>query len=243
MAAPWIAVAAPHLRKGRIRGWRTGAFGVPDRYVDGLRRAGARVAIVPIEDGPSWEAVLEAFGGLLLIGGGDVEPRRYGADRHPEVYGEDPERDEAEIGLVHAARRWGTPTLAICRGAQVMNVAFGGTLHQHIPDLPAALVHASAGDEPSLREVKVSEGSALARACGTAALVCACHHHQSVDGLGDGLRAVAWSEDGLVEAIEHEEGWMTGVQWHPEDTAEEDPAQQALFAAFTNEVAARAQAS
>ena len=239
MSAPLIAIAGYHLPPGRVTTWNIGAYAVPDSYIAALRRAGAQPALLPmLAESP--EEALEPFDGLLLVGGGDVDPSRYGAEPHPQVYGVDPERDAMEIGLIHAADAVGLPTLAICRGIQIINVAFGGTLHQHLPDVPGLIQHGVPGqDEGSRHEVKVAESSRVAEACGQAALVCASHHHQAVDRLGGGLVPVAWSEDGLVEAVERDQGWLVAVQWHPEDTAAADPAQQALFDALAAKAAAR----
>ncbi len=122
---------------------------------------------------------------------------------------------------------------------QVMNVAFGGTLHQHLPDMPGLLEHGvPAADTVSTHDVKPAPGSRLLASAGVGVLSCSSHHHQGVDRLGDGLVAAGWSDDGLVEAIEravddpYEDVWMLGVQWHPEDTAADDPAQQAIFDGF-----------
>ena len=121
-----------------------------------------------------------------------------------------------------------------------MNVAFGGTLIQHLPDVPTMLEHgAPAGGDATMHEVKVAESSRLFSAVGEATLRCESHHHQGLDRLGEGLAAVAWTGDGLVEAIEREDGWMVGVQWHPERSAASDASQQAIFDAFAAEVQAR----
>ena len=156
-----------------------------------------------------------------------MERRRAGAHLH----GLEPDRDELEISLLHAAGRGGVPVLCICRGMQVMNVAFGGTLFQHLPDRPGLLEHGvPAEGTESTHDVKVASGSRLAAAARAEVLICSSHHHQGVDIPGTGILATGWSEDGLVEAIEREaDGWMLGVRWHPEDTADEDPGQQRLF--------------
>jgi putative glutamine amidotransferase len=231
---PLIAVPAQPLRPGRVGHWESGAFGVPDTYVDALRRAGARPVVLTEPDEADPREILEPFDGLLLLGGGDVEPSRYGAAPHAESYGVEPARDELEIALVRTADEIGMPTLAICRGIQVMNVAFGGSLIQHLPDVDALAPHGPPlGGRPVMHEVKVAPETRLLATCGSQTLACSSHHHQGIDRLGRGLSPTAWSEDGLVEAVERPTGWMIGVQWHPEETAPEDPAQQAMFDGLT----------
>jgi putative glutamine amidotransferase len=237
VARPTIGVATHRLEPGRVTGWDTGAYAVPDSYLDALRRAGARAILLP---GPDAIDLLDRVDGLLLTGGGDVEPSRYGADPHPAVYGLDPERDEFELELVQVVDRERTPTLAICRGAQVVNVALGGTLHQHLPDHE----HVGAHGTPKagggrLHDVKVSESSRLFSASGASVMSCSSSHHQGIDRLGEGLVPVAWTGDGLTEAVERPEGWLLAVQWHPEATADSDPAQQALFDALAEQAARR----
>lgn len=225
---------------GRVTRWDQGAYAVPDSYIDAIQRAGARAAIVLPSDGDEPADMVDLFGGLLLIGGGDVDPARYGAEPHPAVYGVDPERDALEIDLLRATVDAGKPVLAICRGAQILNVACGGTLVQHIPDEPGHLPHGEpVGGDAATHQVKASESSRIARACGHTALTARSHHHQGIDRLGEGLIPVAWSEDGLIEAIERQDGWVVAVQWHPEATAAADPAQQALFDAFAAQVRAQ----
>lgn len=232
---PLIAVVAYHLAGDRVARWPEGGYGVPAHYLDALRRAGARSAIVaPGEEGTP-EEILEPFDGLLLVGGGDVDPARSGAAPGDHLYGVETDRDEFEFALLHAADRLGVPTLCICRGMQVMNVAYGGTLHPHLPDVPDLLEHGVPieGTE-TIHGVTPEPRSRLAAATETSVLACSSHHHQGVDRLGDGLRVTGRSDDGLIESIERDvEGdgstWMLGVQWHPEETAMRDLAQQSLF--------------
>jgi putative glutamine amidotransferase len=233
MEFPQVAVVAYHLRPGRVSFWKVGGYGVPENYIEAVRRAGGRPAMLLPGDQTPIEEVLEAFDALLLVGGGDIEPSRYGQEQHPEIYGLEPDRDVFEIALLRNADRKRIPTLAICRGMQVMNVAFGGTLIQHLPDHPEYLEHGTpSGRDLARHDVKLAPGSRIAEAAGAEVLSCSTHHHQGVDGVGDGLSATGWSEDGLIEALEREGGWMIGVQWHPEDNAEDDPAQQAVFDAL-----------
>lgn len=237
-----IAVPAQPLRPGRVGHWESGAFGIPNTYVYALRRAGARPVLLTEPDDADPREILEPFDGLLLMGGGDVEPSRYGQEPHAENYGVEPVRDELEFTLLRAADEIGMPTLAICRGIQVMNVAFGGTLIQHLPDVGGFAPHGPPlGAKPVSHDVKVSPGSRLLATCGSQTLTCSSHHHQGIDRLGEGLTATAWSEDGLIEAVERDGGWMVGVQWHPEETASDNPAHQALFDGLA--VLARASAS
>lgn len=126
MSGPLVAIASYHLPPGRVTRWATAAYAIPEPYVEALRRAGARTALVTGPDDVPGQ-LLERFDGLVLGGGGDVDPSIYGSERHPEVYGVDEGRDAFEIELVRAADRRRFPTLAICRGLQVVNVAFGGT--------------------------------------------------------------------------------------------------------------------
>ena len=227
---PRIGVPAQPLVEGRVRGWPSRAFGVPSTYVESVRRAGGLPILLTCPDDDP-EDGLSLLDGLLLIGGGDVEPSQYGGDPdHPELYGIEPDRDALEVALVRAADREALPTLAVCRGIQVMNVAFGGSLLPHLPDIDGMGRHgAPLSDDPVLHDVKLDPGSRIAISAGTEVLSCSSHHHQGVDRLGEGIVATGWSEEGLVEALERESGWIVGVQWHPEDSAERDPAQQGLF--------------
>jgi putative glutamine amidotransferase len=230
---PLIAVPAYRLGPGRVERWPDGGYGVPAPYLDALRRAGARTAIVAPGEMVDSAELLEPFDGLVLVGGGDVDPMRYGAERGAHNYGVDPERDTFEIALVHAADRAAMPTLCICRGAQVLNVAFGGTLHQHLPDIDGLLEHGVPLEgTSSMHDVEAAQETKLGGATTTPTLRCSSHHHQGIATVGTGLTVAGRSSDGLVEAIERdmtEAGWVVGVQWHPEETAATDPSQQALF--------------
>jgi putative glutamine amidotransferase len=233
---PLVAVVSYHLQAGRVVGWERGAFAVPEPYLEALGRAGAVPAMLAPGTSDVGGDVLASFDALILIGGGDVDPARYGADPDPSLYGLDPARDAMEIELLREADRSRIPTLAICRGVQVMNVAFGGSLLQHLPDVARLQAHGTPGGGAAAEHVvSVAESSRLFRAVKRALLTGTSHHHQGIDRVGAGLVAVAWSEDGLVEAVERDEGWMVGVQWHPEVTAHSDPAQQALFDAVVAE--------
>ena len=233
-----IAVAGRTLRAGRVAGWRDAAVGAPASYVHALRRAGAQEGVLlPTRLGPEdAHALLDRFDGLLLMGGGDVDPARYGQERRPEVVGVNQTRDDFEIALVRAAIDRDIPMLAICRGMQVLNVALGGSLDQHLPD-GGVVRHREGDDGYTTHPVRLDKGSRVAAATGLERVESACSHHQAVDRLGEGLTPVGWADDEIVEAVERTGGWVVGVQWHPERTAVEDPAQQSLFDTFVKQAA------
>ena len=186
-------------------------------YVQRVREAGAEpVELAP--DTSGLEAELEHLDGLLLTGGGDVDPARYGAERRPETDGVYPELDDLEIRLVQAARDHELPILAICRGHQLLNVALGGQLLQHI-DGDQHRAHSSEGHPSRFHQVRIEGDSRLSMLLGAGELEVNSRHHQAVlpETLAPGLRATAFSPDGLVEAMESIDGsWVTSVQWHPE---------------------------
>jgi putative glutamine amidotransferase len=236
---PLIAVPAYRLEPDRVARWPKGGYGVPAPYIDALRRAGARTAILSPGEVADPDELLAPFDGLLLVGGGDIDPARYGAVRGAHDYGIDPGRDAFEMALLLAADRATIPTLCICRGAQVMNVAYGGTLHQHLPDMDGLLEHGVPLDgTTSLHDVEPDQDTKLAAATQAPSLRCSSHHHQGIAVVGEGLSVAGRSSDGLVEAIERnaasdtDGGWILGVQWHPEETAATDASQQALFDAL-----------
>jgi putative glutamine amidotransferase len=236
MRAPLVAVPAYRLPAGRVAHWDQGGCAVPEAYVLAAHRAGIRALAAMETDPDAAVELLDTVDGLMLLGGGDIDPALYGAERHEKVYGVDPVRDAVEIALVRAAAARGMPTLAICRGLQVLNVAFGGTLIQHLPDVPGLEQHGVPGGGGTVQhDVKASQDTALVAACGSDVLVCSSHHHQAVDRVGEGLHVTARAGDGVIEALELADdaaGWMVAVQWHPEDTAADDPAQQGLFDAL-----------
>jgi putative glutamine amidotransferase len=220
-------------------------------YLDALARAGGLgVVVAPSEiDDREADRLLEHFDGLLLTGGPDLDPSLYGQQRHRTVYGNNPCVDRFEMAVCSAARRTGVPVLAICRGLQILNVAFGGTLHQHISDRPGGCDHGRPGESGGRSPVALAEGSRIEAVVGGRLIEAACYHHQAVDRLGDGLVATGWTEDGVVEVVEVVEpdrsagGWLLAVQWHPETVADREPAQQAIFDAFVSAAASPAAAS
>jgi putative glutamine amidotransferase len=225
VSAPLIAITTYPAEDGRVN--------LPREYVDCVRRAGGRAVLVaPGEEDPS--GLLDVVDGLVLTGGGDIDPARWNGPAHGTVYMTDEPRDSLEIELARLAVERGMPTLCICRGIQVLNVALGGTLHVHVPDVVGESVqHRLPPREPVAHAVSVDPPSELARIMRATEIAPMSWHHQSIDTLGDGLRAVAWAPDGIIEAVELDaHPWLVAVQWHPELTANTDPTQAALFDAF-----------
>jgi putative glutamine amidotransferase len=204
---------------------------VPAPYVRCVEEAGGLPIVLPIADPSTADEYLSLVSGLLVIGGDDVDPSLYGAAAHPDLGPVDPERDRFEIALVRAASRDRLPTLGICRGVQVMNVALGGTLFQHVPaEVPAALNHS--GGYADVHDVAVVAGCRLAAVVGGTRLTVNSHHHQAIDRAAPGLVVTARSSDGVVEAAEAPgHPFLLGVQWHPERMGTADSTRK-LFAAF-----------
>lgn len=207
-----------------------GRVSLPRSYGDAVRRAGGHVVLLPPGAGEA-AALVDRLDGVIVAGGGDLAPDRYGQPAHEAVYGTSPERDDAELALVDVVLERRVPTLAICRGMQVLNVARGGTLHQHLPDVVGEDVpHRLPPREPVPHDVSVEASSQLGLVMGAAEVTTMSWHHQGVDRLGDGLTVVASAPDGVVEGLAVEDHpWCLVVQWHPELTAATDPTQQALF--------------
>jgi putative glutamine amidotransferase len=201
-------------------------------YVQAVERAGGRPLLVPPSE-DALEETLEVLHGLLLSGGNDVDPESYGAERHPETIGTQPERDRGELALLEAALARDMPVLAVCRGSQVLNVARGGDLVQHLPDVLGDERHKHTPGVFADHEVRIEPSSKVGELVGDRAPVKS-HHHQGYGRIGKGLREVAWADDGTVEALEDPgKRFAVGVLWHPE--AGED---FALFKALVDEAAA-----
>jgi len=209
--------------------WEAPAALIPLAYVSAIERAGGRPLLVPpSEDGI--EETLAVLDGLLFSGGSDIDPDAYGAEAHPETNGVRPERDQAELALLEAALARDMPVLAVCRGSQVLNVALGGDLVQHLPEVVGHEQHKHTPGVFADHDVEVLPGTKLQALVGDHAPVKS-HHHQGYGRIGDGLREAARAEDGTVEAIEDpERRFALGVLWHPE--AGEDAA---LFEALVEE--------
>jgi putative glutamine amidotransferase len=207
------------------RKWNARAALLPYAYVNAVRRGGGRpVLLPPGGDQDEASATVAGLDGLVVSGGPDVDPARYGKERHQRTQPAIPVRDAWDLAITGAALAQGVPVLAICRGMQILNVCRGGTLHQHLPDLVGHERHEGGQGWYGRHQVGVSPDSMLAGIVPELGLFdVPTHHHQAVDLLGDGLRAVAWEEDGTIEAVEpgHSElgglsGFVLGVQWHPE---------------------------
>jgi putative glutamine amidotransferase len=212
-------VATPRPRIGITRWEDVLAERFAD-YADRVRESGAE----PVElNAPGGAGALD---GLVLTGGLDVAPERYGAQPHPKVKRIDPARDAFEIEVLEAALARDLPVLAICRGHQLVNVALGGTLLQHIESGEHVADYRTEGAPSRGHAVRIDEGSRLAAAVGAGDVEVNSRHHQAVlpEGLAPGLKPAAWSPDGLVEAFEgRSQRWLIGVQWHPERLEREHP--------------------
>lgn len=210
------------------------ALAIQSDYCDGVARAGGLpVLLTPQPYTPAEAAeVIASLRGLVLTGGPDVAPARYGQEAAPEVYPASELQDSFEASLLHAALDAGVPVLAICRGVQLLNVELGGTLRQHITGVEGLDDHGIPGEVGTGNEVTLTPGSLAAEVMGSSVVRGMCHHHQAIDSLGGGLVVSGRASDGIVEVVEHGEpgdSWLLGVQWHPEETAADDPANQALF--------------
>jgi putative glutamine amidotransferase len=196
--------------------WTDDAALVPLAYVRAVEHAGGRPLVVPpSEDG--LEETLDALDGVIFSGGGDLDPDLYGAEPHEETDMPRTERDAAELRLLEAALDRDMPVLAICRGSQLLNVARGGDLEQHLPEAVGHEQHRHDPGSFSDHDVKVAADSRLGGLLGDRAPVKS-HHHQGYGRIGSGLREVAWAEDGVVEGLEDaDKRFALGVLWHPEE--------------------------
>ena len=210
-------------------GWTEPAAFTPLAYVRAVEQAGGRPLLVPpIDD--AIEETLDALDGIIFSGGGDLDPEHYGSDPHPETQGIVPERDSAELALLEAALARDMPVLAVCRGSQVLNVARGGDLVQHLPELVGHDRHRHVDPVMADHEVTVNPDTQLGEILGERAPVKS-SHHQGFGTIGEGLREAAWAEDGTIEAVEDPtHRFAVGVLWHPEEGED-----AALFEALVEE--------
>ena len=205
------------------------------KYLMAVEAAGGLPVVMPPLPLDDVGQLLDRLCGIVLSGGPDIDPGTYGGRYHPELGPTEPELDQFELALVHGAEERDMPILAICRGAQLLNVAHGGTLYQHLPEsFGGGIQHrqGKAGDPGAAHDVKLVPDSRLARVLGGDTAHVNSFHHQAAEQLGRGLVATAWSADGVVEGIEApDRSFVVGVQWHAEGLVER-PEQAALFREF-----------
>jgi putative glutamine amidotransferase len=221
MSRPAIGICTA-LERARWSVWDQQAYLLPRSYIRAIQRAGGLALMLPPDEAAERDPdeVLDLIDGLILAGGADIDPSSYGEDSHPETRGTVPERDSFEIALARRAIERDLPLLGVCRGMQLMNVATGGTLLQHLPDSHGHHEHRrNPGTfDGADHDVRLADGSLAARAAGEALHGTKSHHHQGIDRLGTGLEVTGWSTlDELPEAVEMpERRFALGVQWHPE---------------------------
>jgi putative glutamine amidotransferase len=214
---PLIGIST-YREQARWGAWDLPAVLLPASYADAVAEAGGEPVLLPT-GAVSAEAV-RRLDGLVLAGGADVDPARYGHPAGPHTTVLRPERDAAELAVLQAALSRDLPLLAICRGMQLLNVELGGDLLQHLPDVPGAGIHNPGAGLFAGRQVRTAPGTQLDRVLGPTAAV-DCHHHQALDRIAPELTPSAWAEDGLVEAVEATgRRFCLGVQWHPEAGAD-----------------------
>lgn len=209
-----------YLEQARFGVWDVPAALLHRSYLDGVVAAGGTPVLLPPVG--SWDVdLVSRLDGLILAGGADIDPARYGQEALATTGRPRRDRDGVEFQLLAAARESGVPVLGVCRGLQVINIALGGDLRQHLPDELGNTNHLPVPGTFGEVEVKVAPGSRLSGILGDHVTV-SCHHHQGIDRLGEGLVPVAWAADGSVEALElpGDDEFLLGVQWHPEMDAD-----------------------
>jgi putative glutamine amidotransferase len=212
-----------YLQRSQSGVWDVRASFLPAVYLDAVTKSGGIAVLLPPQpaDDETVSRVLDGLDGLIVTGGRDVDPARYGEPAHPETDPPSPERDAWEDALLRGAIDRELPFLGICRGAQVLNVALGGTLLQHLPDVVGSTRYSPGGDQFNEVAVTVEEGSELRELVG-AGVAGKVHHHQAIDRLGDGLTVTARADDGVIQAVELESvPFGVGVQWHPEESQDD----------------------
>lgn len=216
MGRPVLALTS-YLEPARWGAWETRAALLHERYVAMVQQVGARAVLLPPDDDPDVD-VLDRVDGLVLTGGADVDPQLYGAVPHDTTDVPRTARDAAELALYAGARARGLPVLGVCRGLQIMAVASGGTLHQHLPDLVGDGRHRPGPGRFVDHGASFAAGSLVARVLGTTSMTVNSSHHQAVADPGT-LTVTGWADDGTIEACEDpSDRFVLGVQWHPEYT-------------------------
>jgi putative glutamine amidotransferase len=225
MSRPLIGVCAA-VEKASFGAWKDeSAVLLPLSYARAIHGAGGMMAMLPPDRRTTEHPaeLLDRLDALVLGGGADIDPESQDAEAHPETIGTNPDRDRFEIALTLGALERGMPLLGVCRGMQILNVACGGTLDQHLPDRLGHEHHRPVPGSWAEHEVRIEPGSLAARAAGAERLTVKSHHHQGVDAIPESLSASAWdTDDGSVEAIESPDGeFVLGVLWHPEEDLED----------------------
>jgi putative glutamine amidotransferase len=227
-----------YLQQAQTGVWDVRASFLPAIYLEGVNLAGGIAVLLPPQpaDADTANRVLDGLDGLIITGGKDVDPATYGQQPHPATDEPVRERDAFEFALLDGALRRGVPVLGICRGAQALNVALGGTLHQHLPDVLGHTRHQQGNAVFSTSTVRTVPGTRLAGLIGDSSDA-QCYHHQAIAGLGRGLIVSARDADGVIEAVEIPgEHFVLAVQWHPEERLDD----LRLFAAVVEAAAAYA---
>jgi putative glutamine amidotransferase len=220
-ARPVIGLTT-YLQQAQTGVWDVRASFLPAIYFEGVNLAGGTAVLLPPQpvDADIAERVLDGLDGLIITGGRDIDPGAYGQQPHAatdEAVAENRQRDALEFALLRAAVRRGMPVLGICRGAQVLNVALGGTLHQHLPDVLGHTHHQQGNAVFSTSPIRTAPGTRVAALIGESSDA-QCYHHQAIDKLGEGLIVSAQDADGVIEAVEIPgENFVLAVQWHPEE--------------------------
>jgi gamma-glutamyl-gamma-aminobutyrate hydrolase PuuD len=214
VARPVVGITT-YVTPAKWGSWDVEAALVPLEYVSAIQRAGGRPLLVPPSD-DGVDETLNALDGIVFSGGSDLDPELYGQEAHPETLGVVKERDRAELALLEAALARDMPVLAVCRGSQVLNVALGGDLVQHLPDVVGDEKHKHTPGTFADHDVRLESSSRIGALLGERAPVKS-HHHQGFGRLGKGLTEVAWADDGTLEAVEDpSRRFAVGVLWHPE---------------------------
>lgn len=224
--APWIGITT-YAANENVE------VTLPTNYIDAVRRAGGIPVLLPPGE-TRVAAYLQRLDGVVLAGGGDICPSCYGGELHETVYMVSRERDELELSLAKELLERDIPTLAICRGVQIVNVLLGGSLHPHLPDVVGeSTLHRAPPRLPIEHAVTVDAQSLTAHTMQANEVQTMSWHHQAIDRLGDGLKVTARAPDGVIEGVElAAHRWLIGTQWHPEITADRDITQQRLFDAL-----------
>jgi putative glutamine amidotransferase len=235
MKQPVIGLTS-YLEPAKWGAWDIPAALIPWNYVNKLQAAGASVVILP-PDADNHEAI-SRLDGLVMAGGADIEPARYGATHQEGTDKPRTERDASELGLYRAAREANLPVFGICRGLQIMAVAHGGSLHQHLPDVVGNTLHRDAPGTFNDHGATFTPGSLIADLVGATEVTVNSSHHQAVDSPGD-LTITGYAEDGTIEVCEDPSAeFVLGVQWHPEFSSDENVSEN-LFRAFVKVCANR----